>query len=378
MKRLSIALTAGLTALSLAACGGQAEPTKAPAATQPPAAAATQPPAAAATPRPAATVAPAATTAPRPTEALKATEAPAGGAPVDLNDLEQNLEKLKSYRLAWSMTWDGKDEKGVAQTGSMSWLQEYITASKDQHFSLSTKTADKPSAEAFEWFQVGDSFYIYAPEKTGAEKCFGMTGSNTQSNSTPFKPSDILGGTRNAKLVKRGDTVNGVVVDQYAIDEKNVALGAAATVVGNVWVARDGGYAVKYSTTAKGASLGLFGATKGEGTLTIAYDLTDINKINAITIPADCPKPGTGLPVPPGATEKSSIGSLTSFKVKDVAKVVADFYKKELAALGYKVGEENSFGEMMTISFAKADSDVSLMITRDGETTTVLVTETKK
>ena len=48
MKRLSIALTAGLTALSLAACGGQAEPTKAPAATQPPAAAATQPPAAAA------------------------------------------------------------------------------------------------------------------------------------------------------------------------------------------------------------------------------------------------------------------------------------------------------------------------------------------
>ena len=30
MKRLSIALTAGLTALSLAACGGQAEPTTTP------------------------------------------------------------------------------------------------------------------------------------------------------------------------------------------------------------------------------------------------------------------------------------------------------------------------------------------------------------
>ncbi|MEO6062854.1 MAG: hypothetical protein ABIQ99_13025 [Thermoflexales bacterium] len=370
MKRLSIALTASLTALSMAACGGQADPTKAPAATAPPAA--TQPPAAVATQRPAST------DAPRPTEALKATEAPAAGAPVDLSNLEQNLEKLKSYRLAWSLSWDGKDEKGVAQAGSMSWLQEYITASKDQHFSLSTKTTDKPSAEAFEWFQVGDAFYIYAPEKTGAEKCFGMTGSNTKNDAAPFKPSDILGGMRNAKLVKRGDTVNGVVVDQYAIDEKNVALGASATVVGNVWVARDGGYAVKYSTTAKGASLGLFGAIKGDGTLTIAYDLTDIDKINAITIPADCPKPGTGLPVPPGATEKSSIGSLTSFKVKDVAKVVADFYKKELAALGYAVGEENSFGEMMTLSFAKADSDVSLMITRDGETTTVLLTEIKK
>ncbi len=364
MKRFSIALTASLTALSMAACGGQADPTKAPAATAPPAA--TQPPAAVATQRPAATDVP------------RATEAPAAGAPVDLSNLEQSLEKLKSYRLAWSMTWDGKDDKGAAQTGSMSWLQEYITASKDQHFSLSTKTTDKPSAEAFEWFQVGDAFYIYAPQKTGAEKCFGMTGSDTKNNSTPFKPSDILGGTRNAKLVKRGDTVNGVVVDQYAIDEKNVALGASATVVGNVWVAQDGGYAVKYATTAKGASLGLFGATTGEGTLTIAYDLTDINKINAITVPADCPKPGSGLPVPPGATEKTSIGPLTSFKVKDVAKVVADFYKKELAALGYKVGDENSMGEMMTLNFTKADSDVSLMITREGETTTVIVTETKK
>ncbi|MBK8836729.1 MAG: hypothetical protein IPO29_18505 [Anaerolineae bacterium] len=372
MKRWSIALTAGFTAFSLAACGSQAEPTKAPAP------AATQPPAAAATQRPAATSAPVATAAPRPTEALKATEAPAGGAPIDLNDLEQNLEKLKSYRLAWSMTWEGKDDKGAAQTGSMSWLQEYVTASRDQHFCMNTATTEKPNGEAFEWFQVGDAFYIYAPEKTGAEKCFGMTGSNTQNNSTPFKPSDILGGTRNAKLVKRGDTVNGVVTDQYAIDEKNVALGASATVVGNVWVARDGGYAVKYATTAKGASLGLFGAIKGDGTLTIAYDLTDINKINAITIPADCPKPGSGLPVPPGATEKTSIGAMTTFKVKDATKVVADFYKKELAALGYKSGDENSFGDMMTVSFSKADSDVSLMITREGDTTNVIVTETKK
>ncbi len=378
MKRLSIALTASLTALSMTACGGQAEPTRPPAAPATALPAATQAPAAAATLRPAATPAPAATTAPRATEALKATEAPAAGAPVDLSNLEQNLEKLKSYRLAWTMSWEGKDDKGAAQTGSMSWMQEYITASKDQHFKLSSKTSEKPKEEAFEWFQVGDGFYMYSPDKTGAEKCFGMTGSNSKNDATPFKPSDILGGTRNAKLVKRGDTVNGVVTDQYAIDEKNVALGASATVAGNVWVARDGGYAVKYATTAKGASLGLFGATKGEGVLTIAYDLTDINKINAITIPADCPKPGSGLPIPPGATETSSIGSLTSFKVKDVAKVVADFYKKELGALGYKVGDENSFGEMMTISFAKADSDVSLMITRDGETTTVLVTETKK
>ena len=371
MKRISIVITAGLTALSLTACGGQAEPTKAPAAAPP---AATQPPAAAATQRPAATTAPAATAAP----ALKATEAPAAGAPIDLGNLDQSLEKLKSYRLAWTMSWEGKDDKGAAQTGAMSWMQEYITASKDQHFKLSSKTSEKPKEEAFEWFQVGDGFYLYSPDKTGAERCFGMTGSNSKNDATPFKPSDILGGTRNAKLVKRGDTVNGVVTDQYAIDEKNVALGASATVVGNVWVARDGGYAVKYSTTAKGANLGLFGATKGDGILTIAYDLTDINKINAITIPADCAKPGSGLPVPPGATEKTSIGAMTTFKVKDATKVVADFYKKELAALGYKAGDENSFGDMMTVSFSKADSDVSLMITREGDTTNVIVTETKK
>ncbi len=372
MKRYTLALASGAAVLLLSACGSpqsnsnsqnQAEPTR-PAATPKPVEAAPTKPAAAPTQPPA---------APKPTEAAK----PAAGETVNVGALDQNLDTLKSYKLNWSMAWEGKDEKGAPQAGSMAWLQEYINASKDQHLKMTTKTDEKPAGESVEWFQVGDAFYIYSSDKTATERCFGMSSNDTKNKTSALNPNSILGALNNLKLVKRGDTVNGIVADQYQIVDQVAGLGLSAAVAGSVWLARDGGYVAKYTSITKGANLGIFSTAKGEGTLTVTYDVTEVNKINAIAVPADCAKPGTGLPVPKNATDQASMGPMTTFKVTDPPKTIADFYKKELAALGYKMTSEDAYGDIFSLAFSKDAAIVNIMITKESDATTVLITEAK-
>lgn len=381
MKRFTLAALSGAAAIPLIACGflqnlpipgaNQSAPTatkpaaaQAPASTQ--AAAATKPAAAATQPAVATKPAAAATAAPV-----------AGGESIDLSGIETNLDKLKSFRVSWSMTWDGKDDSGKPQTGSLTILQESIAASKDQHLKMTSKSSDKPAAEALEWFQIGQSLYIYNADKTGAERCFVIAGSDGNTPGMALNPGEFLTSANSGRLVKQGEVVNGVATRQYAIDDRSVTLGAAASVQGNIWLAADGGYPVKYQATAKGASLGLFGSTSGEGTLTMSYDLTDINKVTAITPPADCPKPGAGLPIPPNATEKSSIGPITSFKTADSPKTVADYYRKEMATLGYKLDQDTAMGDLVSLTFSKNGAVLNVMITKDGANSSVMLSEGK-
>lgn len=372
MKRFTLAVLSGAAAIPLIACGflqnlpipGANQP--APTATKPAGAPAAAPTQAAAATKPAS--APAAA----PTQA-----APAGGETIDLSGVDTTLAKLKSYRVSWTMNWDGKDSSGKPQTGSLTILQEFITASKDQHLKMTSKSSDKSAAESLEWFQAGESLYIYNADKTGAERCFVLSSSDGNNPGMALNPGEFLTSANSGRLVKQGEVVNGVATKQYGIDDRSLTLGAAASVQGNMWVAADGGYPVKYQATVKGANLGLFGSGTGEGTMTMSYDLTDINKVAAITPPADCPKPGAGLPIPAKATDKTSIGPITSFKTTDTPKAVGDYYRKEMAAMGYKLDQDTAMGDLLTLAFSKNGTTLNVMITKEGDKTSVLLSEGK-
>ncbi|MBX7214874.1 MAG: hypothetical protein K1X39_12745 [Thermoflexales bacterium] len=394
MKRLSLALLTAATAVPLIACsflqnlpipipGLNRNPTATakPAATAPrpspteaAAPAATQKPAAtaAATAKPAATAA--ATVKPGAT-----TAAPAGGDALDAASVDMALAALKSYRMAWTMSWAGKDDKGAAVSESLDWAQEYIAATKDQHFKFSTKSGTK-APESMEWYQVGNAFYIYDATKTGKDRCLSISGDSMNQTDALMKPTDILGTLRSARRVKSGETVNGVVTDQYDFNENVADLGASSSASGSIWVARDGKYPVRYTVKVDNAKSVLSrGTNTGVGTLTMTYNTTDVNKVAAIQVPADCAAPGGNFPVPANATEKSSFGSMITFKTTDsVANVVA-FYKKEMAALGYKLSEDNALGADLAMqTWAKDNSSVSIMISRSDNVTNVILTEDSK
>lgn len=373
MNAKSVVIIVALAAL-LAACSGgnatQPSPTQAPAAAKQEAPKPTEAAKPAATTQPAAAAKP--TDAPRPA-AAKPTE-PAADA-VQLGELNRGLDKLASFRMVWALAWEGKDSAGKPSSGKWDMLQEYITASKDQHLKWITTESDPSKTGAMEIFSVGDTTYMLmtdASAKTAEPNCVAVSSEDNKQSASVVEPWTFFGDLRDAKLVKKGERVNGILTDQYLVDAKSAGFGTFTSGQGDVWVAQDGGFVVRYAGKYEGKGALLLG-NMAEGAMTWNYELKDIGQVGAITPPKSCAPPGAGVPIPPGAKDKSSIMGMTSFKTADPVKAVLDFYKKELGALGYKAGAENAFGTMTQIEFAKDSEKLSLMISQEqGETTVIL------
>jgi hypothetical protein len=263
----------------------------------------------------------------------------------------------------------------------MEFVQELIKESKDQHirFSSSGDAAQgSGKSSSFDLYQLAGTSYMYSPDGQAEQKCIGVTSDrNSQDTSAPFKPSDVVGGLKDARLVSKGETVNGVTADHYTFDEKAISFGTFASAKGDVWIAQDGGFLVKYVGTATGKDSILSGRS-AEGTFTWEYNVEDANQVTAIALPKECAgqKPAMDIPVPENATDKTSFGKMITFKTPDTPADMAAFYKKELAKQGWKAGEANAMGDLQTLAFSKDDRKLSVTITKeDSGGSNVLISE---
>jgi hypothetical protein len=353
-----------IAAVIVAACGGE------------PAAAPTQAPTAGDEPASATTTAGGQSAAASEAEATQpaATSADEAGTR-DIGDLDSNLSSLKSYRMRFAYTFEGKDKDGKEQKGRIEFLQEYIAETKEQHIRMS----GMGTGEAMEFFRVGDVTYIYNAASEGDQKCSSFSTSDSASMTELMKPGDILGGLNDARLAEKGVTVNGVVADRYVFDETNVGFGGFTAATGEAWVSQDGAYLVKYAGKATGKA-GLFG-TDAEGAIGWEYNLEDINALGQIALPPECvaAAPADDIPVPASATDKTQFGAMLAFKTKDALADVVAFYRAEMPAKGWtEVVEEGAGAEnMATLNFSKEKRQLSILITTDEEGTNVIITETK-
>jgi hypothetical protein len=358
-RRLQIALVITLAA-ALAACGGKpSEPTgNAPTAQATAVAAA-----------PSATPAP---TAAAPTAAQAEDQS--------LSDLAQGLDKLKSYSLKFTISFEGT-ENGAAKKGALEYTQEYIAASRNQRFRVASQgdwtQGGAAEAGSVEMLSIDGMSYMYTPDQTGDQQCMGF--SSSDQNQGPvldaFKPESIIGGIEKAKLVGRGEDVNGIKTDHYTISDGGIGLAGSSDVKGDAWIASDGGYLVKYQGTAKGK--GMFLGPNAEGAYTWAYDLTQINQLSEIALPEACAnqKAATDIPIPANATEKMILGKMQTFKTVDAPKAVASFYSKELKAQGWTAGEGTSVEGMEMLVFTKDGRKLTITITLEGSGSSVMISE---
>lgn len=300
----------------------------------------------------------------------------------DIKDIGGSLDGLKSYRLHFTFAFDGKDEQGKPQQGSMEFIQEVINASQDRHIRF-ISTGDSVGAGGaigtFDFYQVGGTTYIYAPDGQNGQQCIGGMGSEEGGVDlgNTFKPSDIIGGLEEAKLVGKGETVNGVKADRYSFDQSAVTFGAFASAQGDAWIAQDGGFIVKYVGTATGKNTAL-SSNVANGTFTWEYNLQDANLLEAIELPKACEsaKPADDIPMPPNATDKSGFGRMLTFNTPDSPADVAAFYQQELVAQGWIAGDQNAMGDTQLLSFTKEQRKLAITVTReDSGGSTVLISE---
>jgi hypothetical protein len=394
-----------LTALALlaSACGGSEpqntpQPTAIPATATAPAASQTGPTATpeagqqpAATPAPASGQQPAATPAPASGQQPAATPAPASGqqpaatpAPQqpaatpatgsgqDQTDMRKlNLDatptNLKSYRIRFTFSFDGKLSDGEALKGTAEFLQEAIAETNEQRVRFSSTRQDAKKGEdktTVDRFIVGNVNYYFVAEGDGQGQCIIISSdAPTTQQLAIFKPSDLIGNPQGLRLTEQGVTVNGIRTDRYAVE--------APDLKGEAWVAQEGDFVVKYTGEFSGKTPLFDGA---DGKATWEYQL-EPDAVSKIELPEACiaQKPADDIPVPASATDKSQFGNVISFRSSESPQKVADFYKAEMPKLGWTQRDASEAGDFFLLEFTKDGRTVNITVNKEGTGSGVLI-----
>jgi hypothetical protein len=270
------------------------------------------------------------------------------------------------------MAWDITTKEGQKETGSWDMKEELVREPGARHVTWAgTGTGNEEGT--FELIQIGKDTYVYGGEQwiamaASEESFFGQD----EYMSDPF---GAISGER-GKLVKRGETVNGVSCDHYAFDEKSLGSGFGMATVskakGDSWVSTEFKVVVKYTVHYEGSGVALSGSD-GEGTMDIAFDLTDINKPISIQPPAGVkPAMPDDIPVVEGATDVTAMSGVVSFTTTQTVEQVMAYYAAQMPLKGWTKGESPT-SEMM--SFTKDKRTAQLMVSeQDGKTNVVIIT----
>ncbi|MFQ3681902.1 hypothetical protein [Roseiflexus sp.] len=355
-SQLFLVTTLLVGALSVGGCGnlpflsqGNAQPTASPAASSgnaatpaPPTSAAEQP-----TQAPENTSAPTMPAIPLPTGGTPSAP-PIGGAPtIPIPQSQANLAQLESYRMTVVSKMSGKTTDGKTIDSQTTYTQAMHRPSKTGYTLV---VEDKPGAPSTrsELYSVGDMLYIYQ-RQDGKEICQPgmMAGMGDMLRGiADAMTAPVQTGT--AQLVNSGETVNGVLTDRYTLDQETINQFGATVEKADLWVARDGGYLVKYdltikvtSNTAGWAEMLGGGAQVSEGTIVYNWTLEDINK-TTITLPSVCNEQtvGVDLPLPQGTVVDIAMPNTTMGKVNTSIDSVLSFFKTEYPKLGYELTYE--------------------------------------
>ena len=293
---------------------------------------------------------------------------------LSLESRDASLDKLQSYRARWQAQWSST-EGDKTTTGNWDWTEEYSSNPPALHWIWTFTDPNTNQQSTIEAWQVGDTIYLVLGEEKG---CMSYSRDEGDKLTKGLFSPNSLGSLSNAKYVGM-DTVNGIRAKHYRYDEKSASLAGFSKVVGEIWVAVDGGYVVKDTMQWEGGA-GLFGASttaKGKGQWT--WELSDVNQRIDIRPPEHCGGAAGELPIMPDATQKSTFGDMVTYQSASKLADVVDFYKKEMVAAGWTLeGEPIRTEQMSMLTFAKGAQKAQVTISSEQGKTTVMISVTKE
>jgi len=277
-----------------------------------------------------------------------------------LPDTVTGLADLSSYKANLTLSFDGTN------TGQPdNWSKTYIM--------LATK---EPAARQLTIERAGDtSAPVFLAEADGASYALNAENSCVanvivagESLAERFEPAGFLNGVIGADEAG-SETVNDVAANHYTFDQR--AFGLTEDFVqstGELWIASDGGYVLKYLLTTTG-NADYFGEGI-EGTLTWDYELTDVNQPVTFALPDDCPAGMVDVPLLPDASNVLNMPSILAYDTASSLEEIATFYQSEIPKLGWELkGEPTITDTTVLLDFTQGDQTMAIVVTTSKGTT---------
>jgi len=315
-----------------------------------------------------------------------ATEAPvasqdsgAGPETIDLSNPDlYAMGSYPAYKLDMKLSYDGVDTSGSPKSFNLSFYIENQTEPKAQRIVVTGEGVE----EGFETVVLGDQMMSVFP----GVGCTVFPASSMDEDPVDSAPdiSELL--TGQANRIETGVSVEGILTDRYRITSENMTNADDSETPkitdGSVYVARDGGYIVRFEMS------GTVNTPENEfdpNTETqVAMDYTFIpfeDGSLVISPPTECADQlagGSNYPVMDGASDLTSMQDMVFYTVDASLEEVQDFYRTKMVEEGWTLTKDVGGG---TISFATLEFPKDGVTVEVGAVTTgdgVAVNITKK
>ena len=294
-----------------------------------------------------------------PGEIVAQGDVPFGPGPFNLIAPAAGLTDLAGYKATLTLSFDGT-EAGQPSQWSTTYEMSHTTEPAARQLTI-TSTGAAADPDPVTLTEAGGASF----EQRGEGACVVSVLLPGDSAAALLEPAGMLNAVIGAEAAG-SETVNGVAADHYIFDERALGQSGFADSTGELWVAVDGGYVVKYLLTTTGEP-GMFGQAI-EGTATWAYELTSANQPIAIEPPPDCPAVTVDAPLLADATGVVNEPGLLSYTTLTSPTDVVAFYQAQLPALGWEptadpIGNETTAWQ----DFSRADRQLSIIITATAE-----------
>jgi len=284
-----------------------------------------------------------------------------GPGAFNFTDPAAGLAELSGYKANLNIAFDGTQSDKADK-----WSRTHVllAAKEPAARQLTIQNAGEPAAASFRAVSDGVAY-----ERLAQNACTATALDKGNSFAAQMEPARLLMGVIGAEEAGE-ETINGVLAKHYTFDERALGLPSIAKATGEMWVAIEGSYIVKYIQTTK-AGADYFG-DGSEGTLTVSYELTDANKPAALNLPTDCPAGMVNATMMPDATSVRNRPASLSFKTVSSLADASAFYQKNLTDLGWKpLGAPTKGDTLLWQDFTQGNQQMSLIVSANNGITTV-------
>ncbi|HCC79252.1 MAG: hypothetical protein A2X25_15495 [Chloroflexi bacterium GWB2_49_20] len=278
-----------------------------------------------------------------------------GPGSFDLTEPAVGLSDLSSYKATLIISFDGTRDGQPEQ-----WSRTYVMLANLEPTSRQLtieKAGDISDLHPVFMAEVDGAAY----ERRGENACAASVIQEGISLAERWEPAGFLIGIIGAEAAG-SETVNGVAADHYTFDERALGLLGIAQSTGELWVASDGSYIVKYVLTTAG-NADYFGEGI-EGSLTLNYELTSGNQPVTFELPGDCP---AGMVNAPQLSDASNIQNMPGLLTYDTFSSLPDaaaFYQKQIPDLGWTLlGEPVITESTVLMDYTQGVQKITVIIT---------------
>jgi hypothetical protein len=267
------------------------------------------------------------------------------------------LSSLSSYKATLTVSF-----KGTQAGQAVQWSRTYTLLATQSPSARQLTLVNSDSPQLY-MALVDNTIY----ERHEGENCGISTAEPDDTLAAKWEPAGMLDSVIGADEAGT-ETVNKVAAKHYTFDERAQGASEIADSTGELWVASDGGYLVRYLLTTM-AKANYFGAGI-EGALTWDYELQDVNQPQAIQLPDDCPSGVLDVPMLPDASDITNVPGFISFTTASSLADAAAFYAEQVAALGGQTVNPPVISETMAlVGYTQGEKSILVTITK-GETGT--------